>query len=95
MGIVTDFLPENYQYRVKKSNYPPTPNAQDLEAEFLIKKVNNETQFIEWFEQFKSKTCSGWIVARSSFIKSESKQARFVFGININIKFNPFAYFII
>lgn len=86
MGIITDFLPENYQYKVVKSNYLPKPGPTLIwRLNFFVKAVTNEKECNEWFEQFKTKTNTGWIVARSSFIKTDSKQARFLFGINTKL----------
>jgi hypothetical protein len=80
------FLPEKYEYKFTEAEYLHSSAPESFRANFFVKDIENEAQFGVWFEEFKKKTQTDWIVSKPKTAFSGGKKAQFAFGKNQILK---------
>ena len=72
-----DILPEKFDYKTISFKFH---GPENFECDILIKGVENESQFKVWFDAFKQKSQSDWIVQRGQPAPPKNiKHAKFAY----------------
>lgn len=74
-NLLKSFLPEQFTYKFLEISYE---SELKHNTKFRVQEVRNEEDFQKWFEEYKSRSKTGWIISNTDFKKT--KRACFEFG---------------